>query len=359
MTTVSRIINDRPDVADQTRQRVLRVMDEIGFAPQSAWRQIRSGRTGLIAVHVPTEFNPPGYRLIMAAALGVEDAGYLINIITRPLSDAELLGLFRSRQVDGIILLEIELEDRRPEVLRDHGFPFVDDRPPSGQHGLSFVDLDVEAGIDTAFEHLVSVGHRQIALVIAPPVVQDRTHGFAASALRAYERACARHGLRLCPACHCGRAAAVHRAPVARRASGDHRLHRAAGGLGDRRPQGGATLRGLRIPHDLSLVGMLPEPVGDLGMLPITTLGFPADEMGTDRCTPAGRPPRPPRCCRLWLQRDHDHADVDGPPAAPRHRVSAESVDPFAYVPFGATGVEITRLGFGSRGDRWAVRKHW
>ena len=77
VATVSRILNDKPDVAEQTRERVLRVMDEIGFAPQNAWRQIRSGRTGLIAMHVPEEFNPPAHQLIMAAALGVEDAGLL------------------------------------------------------------------------------------------------------------------------------------------------------------------------------------------------------------------------------------------------------------------------------------------
>ena len=69
--TVSRILNDKPDVADATRKRVLRVMDEIGFAPQNAWRQIRSGRTGLIAVHRPEVFNPPAHRLVLAAALGV------------------------------------------------------------------------------------------------------------------------------------------------------------------------------------------------------------------------------------------------------------------------------------------------
>ena len=45
VATVSRILNNKPDVAEETRERVLRVMDEIGFAPQSAWRQIRSGRT--------------------------------------------------------------------------------------------------------------------------------------------------------------------------------------------------------------------------------------------------------------------------------------------------------------------------
>ena len=88
VTTVSRIINAKPDVAEDTRERVTRLMEETGFVPQSAWRQIRSGRSGLIALHVPADFNPPSYRVIMAAALGVEDAGYSINIITRSLSDS-------------------------------------------------------------------------------------------------------------------------------------------------------------------------------------------------------------------------------------------------------------------------------
>ena len=87
VATVSRILNDKPDVAEETRDRVLRVMDEIGFAPQSAWRQIRSGRTGLIAMHVPQEFNPPAHRLIMAAALGVEEAG-LLDQHHHPVADA-------------------------------------------------------------------------------------------------------------------------------------------------------------------------------------------------------------------------------------------------------------------------------
>jgi DNA-binding LacI/PurR family transcriptional regulator len=195
VATVSRILNDRPDVADETRERVLRVMDEIGFAPQSAWRQIRSGRTGLIAMHVPQEFNPPAHRLIMAAALGVEDAGYSINIITRTLTDGDLLGIFRSRQADGILLLEILTDDRRAELLRDHGFPFVMIGHRADNTGMSYVDVDIEHGIDIAIEHLVGSGHRRIGFLTLDPVVEDKTYGFATWALQAYEQACDRLGL--------------------------------------------------------------------------------------------------------------------------------------------------------------------
>ena len=98
VTTVSRILNDKPDVAEETRERVLRVMNEIGFAPQSSWQQIRSGKSHLIAVHFPQDFNPPAHRVIIEAALGCEDAGYSINIVVNSLSDNELLAIFRGGQ---------------------------------------------------------------------------------------------------------------------------------------------------------------------------------------------------------------------------------------------------------------------
>jgi LacI family transcriptional regulator len=281
VATVSRIINNKPDVADDTRQRVLRVMDEIGFAPQNAWRQIRSGRTRLIAVHVPQEFNPPAYRLVMSAALGVEDAGYSINIITRTLSDAELLGIFRSRQADGIILLEILIEDRRAELLRDHGYPFVMIGRRTDNTGLSFADVDVEHGIGLAVEHLVSLGHRRIGLLTIDPVVRNDTYGFVTWALRGYELACARYGL-----------------PGIRQVgapTGDA-MADAAGRLLDENPDltaciapqeqsviglfKAASRRRIRIPVDLSVVAMLDESLTELATPPLTTIGFPSDDMG-------------------------------------------------------------------------------
>ena len=281
VTTVSRILNDKPDVADETRGRVLAVMQEIGFAPQSAWQQIRSGRTRLIAMHVPQDFNPPHLRLIMAAALGVEEAGYSINIITRTLTEGELLAIFRSRQADGIILLEILADDRRPELLRDHGFPFVMIGHRTDNVGLSFVDVDVAHGIDLAMERFVELGHRRTGLLTVDPFVQDKTYGFASWALEAYERACARYGVP--PLTRVG-------GPTA----GD--LFEAAGRLLDENPDVTALIapqeqsvigvikaaraRGTRIPDELSVIGIVGESMAEVATPPLTTISFPAEEMG-------------------------------------------------------------------------------
>ena len=281
VSTVSRILNDKPDVSEQTRERVLRVMDENGFAPQNAWRQIRSGRTGLIAVHRPEEFNPPAFRLVMAAALGVEDAGYSINIITRSLSDVELLAIFRSRQVDGIILLEIQTDDRRPEVLREHGYPFVMIGHRTDNEGLSFADFDIEHGVGLAMEHLVALGHRRIGFMTVDPVVEDKVYGFSAWALRSYKEACSRLGLE----------------PIS--ATGgptNESMAASASRLLDANPNLSALIapqeqsvigvlkvcyeRGIAIPWDLSVIAVLAEPMSELATPPLTTIPFPADELG-------------------------------------------------------------------------------
>lgn len=281
VTTVSRILNGKPDVAEETRERVLRVMDEIGFAPQSAWRQIRSGRSGLIGVHVPQVFNPPNLHIIMSAALGVEDAGYSINIITRSLSDNELLGIFRSREVDGIILLEVLANDRRPELLRDHGFPFVMVGHRADNAGLSLVDVDNEDAISVAMSHLIELGHRSIAFLSFDPVLQEERYGYVTWALDAYERACLRAGLQPLPCL--GGVTADEMAAAALRMLEDHPEVTAFVAPQESSAVGvlrAAEARHLRIPDDLSVVAMLSEMSGDLATPALTTVPFPADEMG-------------------------------------------------------------------------------
>ena len=59
VSTVSRILNNKPDVAEETRQRVLRVIEDERFAPHITWQQLRTGKSRFIALHFPQDFNPP------------------------------------------------------------------------------------------------------------------------------------------------------------------------------------------------------------------------------------------------------------------------------------------------------------
>ena len=283
VTTVSRILNDKPDVAEETRERVLRVMEEYGFAPQSSWQQIRSGKSHLIAMHFPQDFNPPAHRVIFEAALGCEAAGYSINIIVNSLSDTELLAIFRGGQADGMILMEIETHDRRVEVLRQHAYPFVMIGRCADNAGVSFVDNDIDYGVTAAIQHLLELGHRQIGFVTHSPVVQEKEYGYSTWAFQSYDRVCRQFGLpQLWRAIDFNSDDAV---AVVQRLLAENPLitaivtpqeHCVIGVLKAIRAQG------LRIPDDISVIGLLNEAMSELATPPLTTISFPAAEMGRE-----------------------------------------------------------------------------
>jgi DNA-binding LacI/PurR family transcriptional regulator len=249
---------------------------------------------------VPQEFNPPAHRVLMAAALGVEDAGYSINIITRALTDSELLGIFRGRQADGMILLEILADDRRPELLRDHGYPFVMVGHRADNTGLSFVDVDIDYGVQTAVEHLVGLGHHRIGFVTVNPVLGDKTYAFSSRALQAFGAACASFGL--APLSCVGGLTVGEMWLAAERLLDEHPDITALVAPQEQAAIGilkAAQARAMRIPDDLSVVATLSESMSELATPPLTTIDFPGDSLGD-------------AAARMLLDRlDHGHTDPE------------------------------------------------
>jgi DNA-binding LacI/PurR family transcriptional regulator len=283
VTTVSRILNNRPDVADETRQRVLQIIEDHGFAPQAPWQQLRSGKSRAVTLHFPQDFNSPTHDIIINAALGCEKAGYSLNLVANPLSDNDLLAIFRSGQADGMILMEILTHDPRVELLRQMEVPFVMIGRCADTSGLSYVDSDVGAGVSDAVSHLFGLGHRAIALVTIAQVKDEKEYGYTTWALQSYERSCKLFGLPRIwravdqktedVACAVNTLLAQHPEISAIVAPQDSAL---AGILN------AVQARGLRIPDDLSLIGLLTDSVSLLTTPPMTTIGFPSRELGME-----------------------------------------------------------------------------
>jgi DNA-binding LacI/PurR family transcriptional regulator len=281
VSTVSRILNNKPDVADETRQRVLQLMDEQRFTPQLAWQQLRSGRSHFIALHYPQDFNPPEQNIITSAAMSCEDAGYSLNLIVNALSDHELLSIFQSGQADGIILMEILTHDRRVQLLQEHDLPFVMIGRCADNTGLSYVDIDIAKGIADAIQYLHTLGHKEIGFITLAPVRQEKEYGYATWALEGYEKTCQQYGLPILRRTvdlkndstesvvftlftdHPGMTAII--APQEIGVPGLLKAIRA---------------RGLRIPQDLSVVAMLNDSMSELVTPPLSTISFPARDMG-------------------------------------------------------------------------------
>jgi len=281
VTTVSRILNNKPDVAEETRQRILKLIEEHGFAPQIAWQQLRSGKSHFIALHFPQDFNPPSHGIITSAAMACEDAGYSLNLIANTLSDSELLAIFRSGQADGIILMEILTHDRRVELLREQDLPFVMIGRCADNTGLSYVDLDIGQGIGEAIQYLHALGHRKIGFISLAPILQEKEYGYATWALKGYEKACQQQGLPVL-----WRTAELKNGDptsVVLELLGEHPDITAIvtpQEIGVSAVLKAIHSKGLQIPKDISIVGLLTESMSELITPPLTTISFPQHDMG-------------------------------------------------------------------------------
>jgi DNA-binding LacI/PurR family transcriptional regulator len=281
VTTVSRILNNRPDVADDTRQRVLQLIAEQGFSPTIAWQQIRSGKSRFIAMHYPQDFNPPSHEIITSAAMGCEDAGYALNLIANTLSDNELLGIFRSGQADAILLMEILTHDHRVQLLQEYELPFVMVGRCADNTGLSYVDFDIGKGVCDAVNYLYRLGHRQIGFITLAPVLQEKEYGYATWALKGYQASCQQYGIP-----YLWRAVDLQTVDTASVVLGLMQDHPEITAIVTPQEIGVPGLlkaiqsMGLRVPDDISLIGLFNEKVSELISPPLTTISFPAQDMG-------------------------------------------------------------------------------
>jgi DNA-binding LacI/PurR family transcriptional regulator len=280
VSTVSRILNDKPDVAEETRQRVLQVIAQHRFAPQSAWQQIKAGRSRVITLHYPQDFNQPSQDIITGAAVACQEAGYALNLIAAPLTNAELLALYDRGHADGVILMEILTHDPRVDLLRDHGLPFVMIGRCADQDGLSYVDIDIHAGVAQTVEHLHHLGHRRVGLVTLTPVRAGKEYAYTTWAVQGYEEACRRHGLS--PLWHASDPDADVEASVLAWLT-EHPEVTALVTPQEAEAAGllrAVQARRLRIPQDISIIGVMPDAMAELASPPVTTISFPSREMG-------------------------------------------------------------------------------
>jgi LacI family transcriptional regulator len=198
--TVSRIINNAPGVSKKTRQRVLAVITQEGFAPNPAARALVTRRTQAIGVVIP-----------LAPLTFFEDTYYfptLLQGISRTTSErdhAMMLWLLQSeeehqtfyrrivtnRLMDGVVIASASSDEPLIDHFLDGGIPFVMvERPGSHVDQISFVSIDNETSACNAVTHLITLGRRRIGHITGNLGIAD-----GVDRVRGYERALTTAGL--------------------------------------------------------------------------------------------------------------------------------------------------------------------
>lgn len=173
--TVSRVINDHPNVLASTRERVLEAIRALDYRPNRAARSLITGRSQTIqTINFKPYFMGPLKQVIYEAA----SCGYHVGIST--LSDGESREEFRllmdeltSRVVDGFIFFESELELRAEELDRlCRGVPYIKQGGNPGDCVASVV-FDQRSGMNQVMDHLLGLGHTRIAEIVGWKNIYD------------------------------------------------------------------------------------------------------------------------------------------------------------------------------------------
>jgi LacI family transcriptional regulator len=183
IATVSNALN-RPDrVSPETRTRVLSAVDELGYVRSESARQLRVGRSRLIALLVLDMGNP----FFVDIARGVEQVAgteglgvMLCNSAQDEAAESLYLSLFAEQRVRGVLVTPADMSGHNMKSFQRHGIPYVFvDRVVASDEACS-VSVDDVTGGELAVRHLLENGHTQVAYVSGPAHLaqcQDRRTG--------------------------------------------------------------------------------------------------------------------------------------------------------------------------------------
>jgi len=164
--TVSRVLNESPRVSESTRQRVLRVMDELDYAPNPFARRLSLGKTLTLAVIVPFFTRPSFVERLRGVEAAISETEYdlvLYNVETVTKRDACFESVPRSGRIDGLLILSLSPNDDHADHLRASGVPTV--LVDADHRDLPRLIVDDIGGGRMATQHLIELGHERIGFV--------------------------------------------------------------------------------------------------------------------------------------------------------------------------------------------------
>jgi DNA-binding LacI/PurR family transcriptional regulator len=198
-STVSYALSGKRPVAEATRRRIQEVIDELDYRPNAAARALKEGRTRTLGLVIPPAAGRLTFMQLEFVASVMEAAARAdLDVLLSPSGgdhDRSFERIVSGRRVDGVIVMEIRLDDPRPVRLQRAGMPFVTIGRTARPHEMCWVDIDYAALIGRCVDHLADLGHRAIALINRPAELVSSGYGPGHRAREGFAGAVARRGI--------------------------------------------------------------------------------------------------------------------------------------------------------------------
>jgi LacI family transcriptional regulator len=189
VATVSRVINEKGPVREETQRRIRRVVEKLRYAPHGAARSLIMRKTHTLGVLLPDLFGEFFSELIRGIDVAARQRGYHLIVSGSHGDRAETRALLRAMRgrVDGLVVLSANLDAGELEANLPFEFPVVL-LNGAGKGVFDAVRVDNYGGASAMVHHVIGLGHRRIAFVTGPPKNLDaaeRLRGFRDAVSRA------------------------------------------------------------------------------------------------------------------------------------------------------------------------------
>ena len=274
IATVSRTINGSPVVSEKLSKRVWQAIEQLNYFPNTHARTLVSGRSRLFGIIVENITNPFFPELIQSFEEVAVGNGYEILVSSSNSDPAVLTTCVRrmlERKVEGVAVLTFGEEEPVLDQLAFHDVPIVLAEFKLSQPKASTIVLDYSTGIRSAVEHLSALGHRKIGYLAGPHKLHSaitRQNDFQ-NAMQESKIPVQKKWIIECDhtlkggVAGFGKLQALSTRPTAVICSNDMTA------IGVLRA---AYLQGLRVPQDLSVIGLDDIDFAEFTLPPLTTI---------------------------------------------------------------------------------------
>ncbi|MEP7289773.1 MAG: LacI family DNA-binding transcriptional regulator [Chloroflexota bacterium] len=285
ISTVSYALSGTRPVAKETRERILRAVEELNYHPNLLASAMIQKRTRIIALLYPALFMSSMEDLPMEYITSITDVtyqhGYELLLVLHPIGEPELMRFINQGLVDGVILMEVHRQDPRVDLMKRCGYPFSLIGHGDDNTDVSFVDMDFFTAYRSAVTHLVELGHHTIGFLPGIVDLDYLPHNYLFESVRGFRDTVAQLGIQgTILACE----PTIQSGYAAMQTLLDQQPELTAVIVVNELIFNGASKaireRNLTVPDDISIIATISRRLAEKYTPKVTTVSVPAIEMG-------------------------------------------------------------------------------